>query len=162
MPTDIEGDWDAQDLAEIFDEDNLSLDGAGDASADMMTLEEMPDVLDVTSAVGDTDDDAALIGEELDDEEIIALEIDGDATDIEDDDLATRMPEAFDDDVLRGDDIEELPVDGELGLDVRDPDDLGDGPISGELAAARPPAGDAELDYVEDVDAQTDLDENDS
>jgi hypothetical protein len=101
MPTDIEGGWDAQDLAEVFDEDNLSLDGAGDASADMMTLEEMPDVIDVTSAVGDADDDAALIGEELDDDEIIALAIDGDATDIEDDDLAERMPEAFDDDAIQ-------------------------------------------------------------
>ncbi len=149
-------------MAEAFDEDNVSLDGAGDSSADMLTLEEMPDVLDVTSAVGDADDDDALIGEDLDDEEIIALEADGDATDIEDDDLATRMPEAFDDDVVGIEDIEELPVDGEMGLDVRDPEDLDDNEVSGEMAAAAVSADEAELDYVDDVDAETGVDEEDS
>jgi len=162
MATDIDGDWDPQDVAEAFDEDNVSLDGAGDSSADMLTLEEMPDVLDVTSAVGDADDDDALIGEDLDDEEIIALEADGDATDIEDDDLATRMPEAFDDDVVGIEDIEELPVDGEMGLDVRDPEDLDDNEVSGEMAAAAVSADEAELDYVDDVDAETGVDEKDS
>lgn len=93
MPTDMEGDWDEQDQSEVFDEDNQNLDSAGGRHNDMRTLEEMPDVLDVTSAVGDDDDDEALIAEELDDDEIIALEADQELADFEDDDLASRMPE---------------------------------------------------------------------
>lgn len=58
------------DLAEAFDEDNQNLAGEGE----MKTFEELPKVLDVTSAEGDADNDDALIGEDLDDDEIIALE----------------------------------------------------------------------------------------
>ena len=58
------------DLAEAFDEDNQNLAGEGE----MKTFEELPQVLDVTSAEGDADNDDALIGEDLDDDEIIALE----------------------------------------------------------------------------------------
>jgi hypothetical protein len=58
------------DLAEAFDEDNQNLAGEGE----MKTFEELPMVLDVTSAEGDADNDDALIGEDLDDDEIIALE----------------------------------------------------------------------------------------
>lgn len=58
------------DLAEAFDEDNQNLDGEGE----MKTFEELPEVIDVTTAEGDADDDDALIGEDLDDDEIIALE----------------------------------------------------------------------------------------
>ena len=43
---------DAQDMAEIFDETNLTPDGADIANAD-----ELPDLLDVTRAVGDADDE---------------------------------------------------------------------------------------------------------
>jgi len=93
MPTDMEGDWDDQDQSEVFDEDNQNLDSPGGRNNDMRTFEEMPDVLDVTSAVGDDDDDEALIAEELDDEEIIQLEADAELADFEDDDLAGRMPE---------------------------------------------------------------------
>lgn len=92
MPTDMEG-RDDQDQSEVFDEDNQNLDSPGGRRNDMRTLEEMPDVLDVTSAVGDADDDEALIAEELDDDEIIALEADSELADFEDDDLAGRMPE---------------------------------------------------------------------
>jgi len=60
------------DLAEAFDEDNQNLAGEGE----MKTFEELPQVIDVTSAEGDADDDDALIGEDLDDDEIIALERD--------------------------------------------------------------------------------------
>jgi len=83
MPTDIDSDWDGQDQAEAFDEDNLSLDGEGQGAPGMMTLDELPDVFDVTRADGDTDDDDALIGEELDDDEIIDLEADADEADDE-------------------------------------------------------------------------------
>ncbi|MGE5565673.1 MAG: hypothetical protein ACM3YN_05900 [Parcubacteria group bacterium] len=100
MPTDMEGDWDDQDQSEVFDEDNQNLDSPGGRRNDMRTLEEMPDVLDVTSAVGDADDDEALIAEELDDDEIIELEADAELADFEDDDLAGRLPEElFEEDV---------------------------------------------------------------
>jgi hypothetical protein len=119
MLTDLSGDYDPQDQSEVFDEDNYSLDGAGDDSADMRTLEELPDVYDVTTAAGDRDDDEALIGEELDDDEIIDLEADADATDIEDDELRLRMPEAFDDDALEEEDIEEVAYAGERNIERR-------------------------------------------
>ena len=119
MPTDVDGDRDDQDQSEVFDEDNQNLDGAGSGENDMRTLEELPDVLDVTSAVGDDDDDDALIAEELDDDEIIALGEDEDLADFEDDDLADRMPEALledaDSDLSPGDSDEvELVYGGDL------------------------------------------------
>lgn len=49
--------FDAQDSAEVFDEDNYNPD---QQLNEMRTFEEMPDVLDVTSAVGDRDDDEAV------------------------------------------------------------------------------------------------------
>jgi hypothetical protein len=90
MPTDLSGDYDPQDQSEVFDEDNYSLDGAGDIDSEMRTFEELPDVYDVTTAAGDRDDDEALIGEELDDADIIDLEADADSTDIEDDELSAH------------------------------------------------------------------------
>jgi hypothetical protein len=50
MASDISG-WDEQDQAEVFDEDNFDEDG------DFKTLEELPDVLDVTHREGDGDED---------------------------------------------------------------------------------------------------------
>ncbi|MDP1619124.1 hypothetical protein [Phenylobacterium sp.] len=66
-------DFEPQDQAEVFDEDNTI--GAGDdiPPAEMRTFEEMPAVRDETSALGDADDDEALIAEDLDDDEIVAL-----------------------------------------------------------------------------------------
>jgi hypothetical protein len=87
MATDIESDRDDQDQSEVFDEDNQNLDGDGRVrSGEMRTFEELPNVIDLTSAEGDNDDDDALIGEELDDDEIIALE--RDKNDAEDEDLS--------------------------------------------------------------------------
>jgi hypothetical protein len=126
MPTDMEGDRDDQDQSETFDEDNQNLDSPGGRGNDMRTFEEMPDVLDVTSAVGDSDDDDALIAEELDDDEIIDLEADEVLADFEDDDLETRMPEALVDQgesgLSRGDSDEvELIYGGDLdNASVRD------------------------------------------
>jgi hypothetical protein len=53
----IESDADPQDAAEIFDEDNYNTD---EQLNEMRTFEEMPDVLDVTTARGDRDDDEAM------------------------------------------------------------------------------------------------------
>jgi len=86
--TDVDNGWDGQDGAETMDEDVVGRDG------EFRTFEELPDVLDVTQAEGDADDDEALIGEELDDQEIIELEQDddpGNGRDVED-----ERPEVFD------------------------------------------------------------------
>jgi len=85
MATDIESDRDDQDQSEVFDEDNQNLDGDGRVrTGEMRTFEEMPKVIDLTSAEGDSDDDDALIGEDLEDDEIIALEQDKDGAEDED------------------------------------------------------------------------------
>jgi len=86
--TDVDNGRDDQDGAEAMDEDVVGRDG------EFRTFEELPDVLDVTQAEGDADDDDALIGEDLDDEEIIELEQDqdsGDGRDVDD-----KRPEVFD------------------------------------------------------------------
>ncbi|MGZ8364069.1 MAG: hypothetical protein ACXW3D_09080, partial [Caulobacteraceae bacterium] len=107
----------------VFDEDNYSENGAGDPSAEMRTFEELPDVLDVTTAVGDADDDAAAIAEDLDDDEIIALETDSDATDIEDEELEPRMADAFDEE---DEDVLDVAGDNDLdeGMDAASADEV--------------------------------------
>jgi hypothetical protein len=79
--TDIDNGWDEQDGAETTDEDVVGRD------SEMRTFEEAPDVLDITQADGDADDDDALIAEALDDDEIIAPEREadpGDGGDVDD------------------------------------------------------------------------------
>ena len=66
------GDADSQDSAEVLDETNYD-----DELGEMRTFEELPDVLDVTQAVGDRDEDEGLA--------LDADEFDEDA--IDDDDL---------------------------------------------------------------------------
>ena len=73
-PNDAFDDADPQDSAEAFDEDNLDIN---EERNEMRTFEELPDLLDVTQAVGDRDDDEALA--------LDADEFDEDA--IDDDDL---------------------------------------------------------------------------
>ena len=51
------GDADSQDRAEALDETNYDL---REEANEMRTFEELPDVLDVTTAEGDRDDDEAL------------------------------------------------------------------------------------------------------
>jgi hypothetical protein len=78
MPgTSFESESDPQDQAESFDESNL-VAGEGD---DMRTFEESPDLLDVTQAAGDRDEDEALA---LDADEFSEDAIDD--TDFEEDD----------------------------------------------------------------------------
>jgi hypothetical protein len=50
-------DADPQDSSEVFDEDNLDID---EGRSEMRTFEELPDLLDVTQADGDRDEDEAL------------------------------------------------------------------------------------------------------
>ena len=82
--TDRDTGWDAQDRAEALDEDVVGLDGQ------RRVFEELPDVLDVTRAKGDADDDDALIGEDIADAEIVerGRDKDGDPDD--------QRPQVFD------------------------------------------------------------------
>ena len=145
MATDVDGDRDDQDQSEVFDEDNQDLGEPGGHSSEMRTFEELPDLLDMTHAVGDDDDEAALIAEELDDDDIIRLESDAELADVEDDpggddiDVAAgeaepAMSRGADDEVeleFTGD-LDELAVDGSgpasmeaSDLSDEDLDDLG-------------------------------------
>lgn len=78
MPTDI--DYDDQDGAEVLDETNLTEDGE-----DIANFDELEDVLDVTQAEGDEDED-----EDLDDFD------DEDADDIDDELEGERDDEGLD------------------------------------------------------------------
>jgi len=55
--TDIDSGRDDQDQSEAFDEDNVDVSQTGGVTNEFKTFEEMPDVLDVTSADGDADDE---------------------------------------------------------------------------------------------------------
>lgn len=141
MISEADGDWDGQDGAEVYDEDNLNLEGGGD----MRTLEELPDVLDVTHAAGDDDDDEALIGEELDDDQIIALETEAAEADEDDDDLAAR----FDDD--DEDEVDLVRFDGETRYDVDSDKDFMRNDAASERAMRRA-NNDVDLEFSGDLD----------
>lgn len=93
MPPDLDaGDYDEQDKSEVFDEDNTNLDELRSfGGEDVETLEELPDVYDVTSAEGDEDDEEALIGDDLDDDEIVALSEDLGDEEYEDPELSEGL-----------------------------------------------------------------------
>lgn len=55
--TDIDSGRDDQDQSEAFDEDNVDASETGGVTNEFRTFEEMPDVLDVTSADGDADEE---------------------------------------------------------------------------------------------------------
>ena len=125
-------EFDAQDMAEVWDEDNQNTEADRMAGADDgFSFETQPDLYDATKAVGDEDDDEALIGDDLDDAEIVALSENADDDDAEDDDLRARSADAFDDE-----DDDELDFDGEdpdlddrvarLGKDEVELEDAGD------------------------------------
>jgi hypothetical protein len=115
-------DADPQDGAEALDETNY--DG-GEGPGEMRTFEELPDVLDVTQAVGDRDEDEAL-----------ALDAD-----------------EFDEDAVGDSDTEEdNELDFRAATDEREDDLDGQGPEDGyndDRGAARDVAG---LDQVGDAE----------
>lgn len=116
---DSDSDLESQDQAETFDESNV-VGGEGDVSLggdspvvpaeDMRTFEELPDVEDVTRAIGDDDDDAALAldADEFDEDSVTDADFEEDdeldyraATEEHEDDLDGLGPEdGFDDDRL--------------------------------------------------------------
>jgi len=126
MPSDM--DYDDQDQSEMFDEDRINPD-EGTSGPDMLTFEELPDVFDVTSKVGDADvdeDETALDADELGEDDLEALsDADG-----EDNTLADALEDdPEENELLDADDLQAID-----GLD-----DLEE--------------GEAEIEYVEDTDA---------
>lgn len=128
---DSDADFDPQDQAEALDESNL-VGGEGDrdyggspvgrGSSDMRTFEELPDVLDVTQAIGDRSEDAelALDADEFDEEAFSDGDLDdededayaaGDTdADIYDDDTENDIVDDFDEDRVSPEEIEGLTV----------------------------------------------------
>jgi hypothetical protein len=145
--------YDEQDQSEVFDEDNTNdVDRGPGEEAEQ--LEDLVDVLDVTRAVGDVDDDDALIGDEMDDEDIVtsAIDNDDDDDDLEDDDLAPRNQEAFDEeedltDVNDGEDPD-LEIAARAGDEV-ELEYVGD---LNDLEGASSAAQDMESDNLSDAD----------
>lgn len=89
-------DRDGQDMAEVWDEDNLAPDTLRTRGLDdELNFDTMPEVYDATRRVGDEDDDEALIADELDDEEIVELSLDEDDVDLEDDPYVRRDEVGF-------------------------------------------------------------------
>lgn len=127
-------EFDAQDQAEVFDEDML--DESELRPSEMHTFEEMPDVLDLTSALGDGRDVPAMDAAEFDEDAL-------DDEDLEDDEDV--------DDMVR-DDLEDVSEDEDAGSDDLDDRD----------GVTRLAGDESELEYVADVDPVTDPDDDDA
>ena len=118
---------DEQDQAEVFDETNL------DDDAEFVTLEEMPDVYDVTSALGDSRDISALNADELD-------------------------PATLDDEDLEDDDLDDEDVDGEDGVDGLELDEVDLEDVA-DVDTATDPDDEDEADYEAEDLSDDDLED---
>lgn len=94
-------DFDSQDQAETLDDTNLD---DAEENTELRTFEELPDLLDLTTADGDRDDDEALAldADEFDEEAF------GDEDLEEDNELDYRARAEDDDDIYDGDDRGDL------------------------------------------------------
>lgn len=127
-------DFDGQDMAEIFDEDNQDSDGMRLALGDdEINADTLPDVYDATRRIGDDSDEDALIGEDMDDADIVASAIDNDEDDedAEDDPYRALSADALDDEdddeLDLDDDEDDLDADvARLSPDEVDLEDAGD------------------------------------
>ena len=133
MPSDDTPEFDEQDQSEVFDEDVMGDEGLG-PSADMRVFEELPDVYDVTSAVGDRDVDEVLgaqDADELEEDDLDAISDDLEYDDEAEDDLPDQLEDVAEDDEIEDDiddldevdgvdDLEEDEVDQELGGDLNE------------------------------------------
>lgn len=156
-PNDAFDDADQQEGAETFDEDTLD---PAEGRGEMRTFEELPDLLDVTQAEGDRDEDEALA---LDADEFDEAAIDEDdpeedreldfraATEEREDDLDGQGPDgAYDED--------RAPSRGLEGLDqVADADSVegGEDDVSDFQAADLSDADLKDMGYSETRDGQT-------
>ncbi|MGZ6037106.1 MAG: hypothetical protein ACXWKR_00455 [Phenylobacterium sp.] len=131
-------DADPQDGAEVLDETNYDLsEGVGE----MRTFEELPDVLDVTQAEGDRDEDEALAldADEFDEDAIDDNDTEDDdeldlhaATAEREDDLDGQGPEDdYDEDRLPARDVEGLDQVGDAATVEGGEDDVTDFQASG-------------------------------
>ena len=149
--TDTSG-YDAQDVAEVFDEDNTNEESQRySGREDAEQFEDLVDVYDVTTRAGDRDDDEAAIGEEMDDDEIVADAEDRSDADLEDDDLFGRDAETY-----KGEDDR---LDVRDGLEKQDPHEV-ELTYAGDLtdvAGASSSAAELESDELDDDDLR-DLD----
>lgn len=148
-------DYDDQDGAEAFDEDNTNIESRRQGRADdAEQFEDIPDVYDVTTKAGDRDDDEAAIGEDMDDEEIVADARDHEDADPEDDDMQRRDGEA--------DRLDDDRRDVSDGITRKDPHEV-ELTYAGDLtdvAGASSSAADMESDTLDDDDLR-DLDYKD-
>lgn len=112
---DSDAEYDPQDQAEARDE-SMTVDGEGD---DMRTFEELPDVMDLTQAIGDRSEDAGLaldadefdedaFGDDMDDEDEDAYAAGSADSDIYDDEDANDIVDDFDEDLIAAEEIEGL------------------------------------------------------
>ncbi|MDD3838836.1 MAG: hypothetical protein PHG43_13470, partial [Phenylobacterium sp.] len=109
-------EYDPQDQAEARDE-SMTVDGEGD---DMRNFEELPDVMDLTQAIGDRSDDGGLaldadefdedaFGDgDMDDEDEDAYAAGSADSDIYDDEDANDIVDDFDEDLIAAEEIEGL------------------------------------------------------
>lgn len=147
-------EFDEQDQSEVFDEDIMADEGVG-PSADMRVLEELPDVYDVTSAVGDRDVDDALTAQdadELGDEELDAIGDDLEYDDEAEDDLPDQLEDVAEDDEIDDDEVVDLDeVDGV--------DEIEDDEVEQELGGDLNEEGDA--DEAADYESEDELSDED-
>ena len=131
--SDAFGDADPQDGAEALDEDNLDL---GEERSEMRTFEELPDLLDMTQAEGDRDDDEAMAldADEFDEdafgdadtEEDHELDLNA-ATEEREDDLDGQGPEdGFNEDRVSARSVEGLDQVADAGTVEGGEDDVTD------------------------------------
>jgi hypothetical protein len=128
-------EFDAQDQAEVFDEDTL-LDDEAQEPTEMRTFEELPDVLDLTQALGDGRDVRAMDADEFNESDL-------DDEDLEDDEDV--------DDMIR-DDLEDVSEDEDARSDDLDERD----------GVTRLAGDESDLEYVADVDPVTDPADDDA
>jgi hypothetical protein len=132
-PNDAFDDSDPQDSAESLDETNYDL---SEGTGEMRTFEELPDVLDVTQADGDRDDDEglALDADEFDEDSVDDNDTEEDheldyraATAEREDDLDGQGPDdGYNEDRLSARDVEGLDQVGDAGSVEGGEDDVTD------------------------------------
>jgi hypothetical protein len=151
-------EYDEQDQSEVFDEDIMGDEGVG-PSAEMRVFEELPDVYDVTSAVGDRDVDGALDAQdadELDDEELDAIGEDLEYDDEAEDDLPDQLEDVAADDELEqelGGDLNE-EGDADEVADYESEDELSDADVKELGYTDDDLAPEADEEEAEEVDEQ--------
>ncbi|HYH21906.1 MAG TPA: hypothetical protein VD995_25145 [Azospirillum sp.] len=104
--------YDEQDQSEVFDEDNLDEADAGAPTNEFKTFEEIPDVIDVTSARGDGDEDVDALDE-----------ADFDAAAVDDEDLEDEMEAVASDGYDESDLDDSTDLDRLQGVDDQESDE---------------------------------------